>query len=48
MTGWIIVGALYALGVGLFHVLGGMAAAAEALMRWGQASAERRTKRPVS
>jgi hypothetical protein len=36
MWGWIIV-ALYALGMGLFQMLGGLGAAAEALNSWGAA-----------
>jgi hypothetical protein len=48
MTSWIAVVVLYVLGIGLFQLLGGLSAAAEALRRWGQSSAERRTTRPVS
>jgi hypothetical protein len=48
MTSWIAVAVLYVLGIGLFQWLGGLGAAAEALRRWGQSSAERRTTRPVS
>jgi hypothetical protein len=33
---WIIVIALYALGMGLFHILGGLGAAAEHLRSWGE------------
>jgi hypothetical protein len=39
MMQWIIVIALYALGMGLFHVLGGLGAAAEHLRSWGEAHA---------
>jgi hypothetical protein len=35
MREWIIIIALYALGVGLFQLLGGLGTAAEALKRWG-------------
>jgi hypothetical protein len=34
----IVVIALYSFGVGLFQVLGGLAAAAEAFRRWGKAN----------
>jgi hypothetical protein len=34
---WIIVIALYAFGMGLFYVLGGLGAAAEHLKSWGEA-----------
>jgi hypothetical protein len=48
MTSWIVVAVLYVLGIGLFQLLGGLGAAAEAFRRWGRSSAERRTTRPVS
>jgi uncharacterized membrane protein HdeD (DUF308 family) len=35
---FVIVIGLYAVGMGLFHVPGGLGAAAEALKRWGEAS----------
>jgi hypothetical protein len=35
---WIIIIALYALGMGLFQLLGGLSSAAEHLKRWGEAS----------
>jgi hypothetical protein len=38
MWQWIIVIALYVVGMGFFHVLGGLGAAAETLKRWGHAS----------
>ena len=38
MKEWIIVGALYAFGMGCFHLLGGIRAAGEALRNWGRAS----------
>jgi hypothetical protein len=37
MMQWIIIVALYALGMGLFHVLGGLGAAGEHLRSWGEA-----------
>jgi hypothetical protein len=39
MSGWIVVVVLYVLGIGLFHVLGGLSAAAEWLEGWGARSA---------
>jgi hypothetical protein len=36
----IVVTALYSLGIGLLQVLGGLAAAAEAFKRWGEASSK--------
>jgi hypothetical protein len=45
MWSWIVVLALYLLGMGCFHVLGGLRAAGEALERWGRASAVTRLRR---
>jgi hypothetical protein len=42
---WIIVGVLYFLGMGLFHVLGGLGAASDTLRRWGEASSTIRSRR---
>jgi hypothetical protein len=42
MWGWIGIAALYVLGMGLFHWLGGLGAAAEGIRSWGRATAERR------
>jgi hypothetical protein len=42
MWSWIGIAVLYLLGMGCFHWLGGISAAAEALSRWGSATAERR------
>jgi hypothetical protein len=39
MWGWILVIAFYALGMGLFHIFGGLRAAGEAIENWGRASA---------
>jgi hypothetical protein len=38
MQNWIISLTLYALGMGLFHILGGFGAAARALKEWGARS----------
>lgn len=45
MWDWIVIGVLYMLGVGFFRLLGGFGAAAEALQRWGRASASVREDR---
>jgi hypothetical protein len=45
MWEWIVVLVLYGLGMGFFHVLGGLGAAAEALERWGRASSVVQTNR---
>jgi hypothetical protein len=45
MWSWIVVGVLYALGMGLFHFLGGLGAAGEAFRRWGETTAARRRNR---
>jgi hypothetical protein len=42
MAGWILTGALYALGMGLFAILGGLGAAGDALRDWGRTSCARR------
>jgi hypothetical protein len=39
MTAWIITAVLYLFGICVFNLLGGVAAAGEALRRWGRASA---------
>jgi uncharacterized protein HemY len=41
---WIVIIALYALGMGLFHLLGGLGAAGEAFRKWGEATARKRAK----
>jgi len=38
MVTWLAIGALYLLVIGLFRLLGGIAAAADAIARWGRAS----------
>jgi hypothetical protein len=35
MQNWIIIVALYALSIGLFQIIGGLSAAAEAVQSWG-------------
>jgi hypothetical protein len=42
MLTWIVVLVLYAVGMGLFHILGGLSAAGEAIENWGRASAAER------
>lgn len=42
MWSWIVVAALYVIGMGLFHMLGGLASAAEALRAWGEAASRSR------
>jgi hypothetical protein len=44
MWGWILIGALYVLGMGSLRWLGGMGSAASAIQSWGNASAERRRR----
>jgi hypothetical protein len=44
MWSWIVIGSLYVLGMSFFHWLGGIGAAADAISRWGHASAERRRR----
>jgi hypothetical protein len=36
MWGWLLIVALYVLGMGFFRWLGGISAASQALQRWGQ------------
>jgi len=38
VSNWIVVVVLYVLGMGCFHLLGGLRAAGEALRNWGHAS----------
>ncbi len=45
MWSWIGIAVLYVLGMGFFRWLGGISAAADAISRWGRASAERRRRR---
>lgn len=43
---WFWVAVLYAIGMGFFHLLGGIGSAATAIQRWGRATGERRRPRP--
>jgi hypothetical protein len=45
MGSWILVIVLYLLGMGCFHLLGGLGAAGEWFQRWGETSATRRRHR---
>jgi hypothetical protein len=45
VTGWIVTGVLYVVGIGFFRWLGGVAAAGDAIARWGRATAEKRRRR---
>ena len=38
MRDWIVIGVLYAFGMGLFRMFGGISAAGDALRRWGRSS----------
>jgi hypothetical protein len=42
MLSWLVIGALYVLGIGFFRWLGGVGAAADAISQWGRATAARR------
>jgi len=42
MWGWIWIAVLYVLGMSFFWWLGGLGAAADAIQRWGHATADRR------
>jgi hypothetical protein len=42
---WVIVVALYGLGLALFLSLGGFASAAQAIQRWGRTSSARRAEK---
>jgi hypothetical protein len=42
---WILIIGLYALGMGMFHILGGLDSAAQAFQKWGEATARKRAKR---
>jgi hypothetical protein len=45
MVSWILIGLAYVLSIGLFRWLGGVAAAGDAIARWGRASAEKRRRK---
>jgi hypothetical protein len=42
MRDWIVVVVLYLVGIGLFRILGGFGAAANAFRRWGKATSSLR------
>jgi hypothetical protein len=42
MSDWILIAVLYLIGVGFFHLVGGLSSASDALQRWGASSAARR------
>ena len=44
MWSWLGIGVLYVLGMGFFRWLGGIAAASDAIARWGRTTAERRRR----
>jgi hypothetical protein len=44
MSGWILTVVLYVLGMGFFRWIGGLGSAADAIQRWGHATAERRRR----
>jgi hypothetical protein len=44
MWDWVWIGALYVLGMGFFHWLGGIGSAASAIQRWGHSHGERRRR----
>jgi hypothetical protein len=41
MWSWILIGALYAFGMGFFALLGGVQAAGDAFRRWGESASHR-------
>jgi hypothetical protein len=41
MWNWIMIAALYLVGMGFFALLGGLRAASDALRRWGESSSQR-------
>jgi hypothetical protein len=48
MTEWIVIACLYAFGMGVFHLLGGLGAAADAFRDWGAWAARNRARRATS
>jgi len=48
MGQWILVIALYLVGIGLFHALGGLAAAGEWMEQWGERCGALRDRRRIS
>jgi hypothetical protein len=45
---WVVVIVLYVVGMGVFHLLGGLGAAAEALEQWGRSRAPRGSRTSIS
>jgi hypothetical protein len=41
MWSWVATVALYGIGIGFFHLVGGFGSAAKALQRWGESSGRR-------
>jgi hypothetical protein len=41
MWNWILIGGLYASGLGFFSLLGGVRAAGDAFRRWGESASHR-------
>ena len=41
MWNWILIAALYALGMGFFSLLGGLSSAGDAFRRWGESATRR-------
>jgi hypothetical protein len=48
MWTWILIAALYALGMGFFSLLGGLRAAGDAFRRWGETASRERRLSPSS
>ena len=48
MWDWIVILVLYALGMGFFHWLGGLGAAADALQQWVRAMSDARSRREAA
>jgi hypothetical protein len=38
MWSWLVIGLLYVVGIGAFHIVGGMSSAMDALRDWGRAT----------
>jgi hypothetical protein len=41
MWSWVVTVALYGVGIGFFHLVGGFSSAAKALQRWGESNGRR-------
>jgi hypothetical protein len=44
MVQWMIIALLYAFGMGIFSLLGGLSSAGEAFRRWGESAAAKRDR----